>query len=121
MKTYTFYRNGQEYKTSNLAEFCRVNHLQRARMNEMIDGYRESYKGFRLSDELNGPEIEGFKRIAKIIAGSLGKTYPDEYDPDKIAAFIREGLLQIPAELYDALEPDVKEELTKFNLAVRTE
>jgi len=47
-KTYTLYKDGQKYETTNLAAFCRDNGLQRRHMNEVLFGKRRSHRGWSL-------------------------------------------------------------------------
>jgi len=81
MKSYTFYREGQEFRTDNLAAFCKEHGLQRRHMHEVIFGSRKSYKGFSrlasLPTPINAGEdgsmaVEQILSMAEIAARASG-------------------------------------------------
>lgn len=52
MRGYTFYHEGQEYHTDNLAAFCIKHKLQRRHMAEVVNGNRQSHRGWSLPPEM---------------------------------------------------------------------
>ncbi len=53
---YTFYKGGQEYQTDNLSEFCREHGLRRQHIHEVVNGGRQSYKGWSLPPGVRKPK-----------------------------------------------------------------
>src|SRR5713101_6875729 len=70
MKSYTFYREGQEFRMDNLAAFCKEHGLQRRHMHEVIFGSRKSYKGFSKTAEQPTPinAGDGSMTVAQILS-----------------------------------------------------
>lgn len=84
MREYTFYKDGQEYRTENLAAFCREHDLRRSHIAEVASGMRKSYKGWSRTDpNTTAPEptpepdndggmtVQQFIEMAEVAANSL--------------------------------------------------
>ncbi len=75
MKNYVFYHTGVEHKTDNLAQFCKVNHLQRRHMHELIQGLRKSHKGWSMQAPDGTTDMEAtLKTIKRISVGVWPET-----------------------------------------------
>ncbi len=70
MKSYKFYKDGQEFSTDNLAAFCKEHGLQRRHMHEVIFGSRKSYKGFTKTADQHAPINggDGSMTVAQILS-----------------------------------------------------
>ena len=62
-RTYTFYKDEQEFTTSNLMAFCREHGLQRRHMQEVVMGKRKSHHGFSLA----GTGDEGMVSVESVL------------------------------------------------------
>ncbi len=77
MKSYTFYKDEQEYQTDNLVAFCREHGLQRRHLQEVVIGKRHQHHGFTIaainsSIEEGGMTVEQVLQMAEIAARSSG-------------------------------------------------
>ncbi len=91
MKSYTFYRDGQEYQTDNLAQFCKEHGLQRRHMQEVIFGSRTMTVAQILSVAELAARASGDLAYQQLVQGRVDKIRRSEKLEVKVSEdFFRE-------------------------------